>query len=188
MEDQPLINRVLAGETEAFSQLIRRHQQMAYAIAMSVVKQDADARDVVQQSFLQAYTNLAKFRGQAAFSTWLSRIIINEALRLLKRGKNVLLEEWDEEVPEASTVQNEALAQLRREDRARVIREVFALMPAREALVLQLFYLEDQSVKETAYCTGLTPNHVKVLLSRGRNRFYALCQQQSGLPNPNELL
>ena len=152
---------------------------MAYAVAMSVVKREEDAKDVVQQGFLLAYTKLAGFRGEAVFSTWLCRIVVNEALRVVRKKKNNLLEEWNESLPETTTVINEALANLRREDRARVIRQVFGLMPAREALVMQLFYLEEQSVKETAYCTGLTTNHVKVLLSRGRNRFGELCRRRA---------
>lgn len=184
MDDQHLIDRVKAGDTSAFSPLVRQHQQMAYAVAISVVKRPEDARDVVQQGFLLAYTNLNSFRGKSSFSTWLCRIVINAALGNLRRQKNTALEEWDESLPEASSVINEALPRLHREDRAQVIRRVFALMPAREALVLQLFYLEEQSVKETAFCTGLTTNHVKVLLSRGRNRFCKLCQ---GLPDWSEI-
>lgn len=180
MDDQPHINRVLAGDSSAFAPLVRRHQQTAFALAMSVVKREEDARDVVQRGFVQAYTNLSKFRGESTFTTWLCRIVINEALRVVRRRKNSPLEEWNEALPEAAPVVNEALAKLGRADRSRVIREVFALMPAREALVLQLFYLEEQSVKETAYSSGLTANHVKVLLSRGRNRFAILCQSRPG--------
>jgi RNA polymerase sigma-70 factor (ECF subfamily) len=188
VEDQAIINRVRSGETEAFSQLIRQHQQMAFAVAMSVVKQEADARDAVQQAFLQAFTGLASFKGNAAFSTWLCRIVINEALRIVRRSHKSKEAEWSGDVPDASMAVNEALANLQREDRARVIRQVFARMPPKEALVLHLFYLEDYSVKETAYCTSLTTNHVKVLLSRGRNRFYALCQHLPGQTTISEIL
>jgi RNA polymerase sigma factor (sigma-70 family) len=176
VDDQQHIDRVLGG-TSAFTPLVRRHQQTVCAVAMSVLKQEDDARDAVQQGFLLAYSNLSKFRGDASFSTWLCRIVINEALRIGRQRKNRTLEEWDEKLPEASPVVNEALANFLQADRAKIIRNFFALMPAREALVLQLFYLEEQSVKETAYCTGLTGNYVKVLLSRGRDRFYSLCQQ-----------
>ena len=188
MEDQAIIDRVRSGETEAFSQLIRLYQQMAFAIAMSVVKQEADARDAVQQGFLQAYTGLAGFKGKAAFSTWLCRIVVNEALRIARRKQHSREKEWSDVLPEAPATINEAIANLQREDRARIIREVFARMPAKEALALHLFYLEDLSVKETAYCTNFTNNHVKVLLSRGRNRFHALCQDLPGAIKISEIL
>ncbi|MEM9931731.1 MAG: sigma-70 family RNA polymerase sigma factor, partial [Bacteroidota bacterium] len=158
MDDLPIIRRVLAGETEAFSQLIRRHQQVAFALAMSVLKHEADAKDATQQGFILAFTNLAKFKGQASFSSWLNRIVINEALRILRRKQHVVLEEWDVALPAVTTVPNEALRALQQEDRRKLIREVLARMPAREALVLQLFYLEDRSIKETAYSTGLKAN------------------------------
>lgn len=161
---------------------------MAFAVAMSVVKQEADARDAVQQGFLQAFTGLAGFKGAASFSTWLCRIVINEALRIVRRSRKSREEEWSDTVPDAPDQANEALANLQREDRARLIREIFARMPPKEALVLHLFYLEDYSVKETAYCASLTTNYVKVLLSRGRNRFHALCQDLPGTTNISEIL
>jgi RNA polymerase sigma-70 factor (ECF subfamily) len=188
VNDQAIINRVRSGETEAFSQLIRRHQQMAFAVAMSVVKQEPDARDAVQQAFLQSFTGLPGFKGQATFKTWLCRIVINEALRLIRHKRNSREEEWSDTVPEAPPSVNEALANLQREDRGRFIRAVFARMPPREAMVLHLFYLEDRSIKDTAYCTDLTINHVKVLLSRGRNRFHAICQDLPGKAAISEIL
>jgi RNA polymerase sigma-70 factor (ECF subfamily) len=187
VEDQIIIDRVRSGDTEAFSQLIRWHQQMAFSVAMSVVKQEADARDAVQQGFLQAFTGLSGFRGTASFSTWLCRIVINEALRTARRTQRGKEVEWSE-APEAPPAVNEALANLQREDQARVIREVSARMPPKEALVLNLFYLQELSVKEVAYCSGLTANYVKVLLSRARNRFYALSQNLPGNTSISEIL
>jgi len=180
VDDQSIINRVRSGETEAFSQLIRRHQQMAFGVAMTVVKQEADARDAVQQGFLQAFTGLAGFKGKANFATWLCRIVINESLRIVRRNQRGKEEVCDSIPWVAPQEVNAALAILKRADQARVIREVFARMPPKEALVLHLFYLQERSVKETAYCTGMTTNYVKVLLSRGRKRFYTLCQSLPG--------
>lgn len=180
MKEQAIIDRVRSGDTEAFSHLIRRHQQVAFSVAMSVVKQEADARDAVQQGFLQAFTNLNSFRGNATFSTWLCRIVINEALRIARRNQRGKEVEVLSVPPEAPATTNLALTKLAREDQAQIIREVFALMPPKEALVLHLFYLQELSVKETAYCSGLKANHVKVLLSRGRNRFHALFQGPFG--------
>lgn len=180
--DRPIIERVLGGETEAFSQLIRRHQQLAFAVAMSVVRQEADARDVVQQAYLSAFTGLSGFRGEALFSSWLCRIVVNQALKVVRRKRP----EWLEEQPEVSGVEaavavNASLAKLRREDLRSLIRGVLLQMPPREAVVLQLFYLEEYSVKEVAASTNFTPNHVKVLLSRARKRFYHIISRQKGL-------
>ncbi len=188
MKDQTIIDRVRGGETELFSVLVRRHQQMAFSVAMSVVKQDADARDAVQQGFLQAFTGLKGFDGKAAFSTWLYRIVVNEALRALRKTQRGKAVEEMSTPPEAPSIANEALANLAKDDRARTIRKVLAQMPAKEALVLHLFYLQELSVKETAYCSGLKANHVKVLLSRGRNRFYVLCQETSDITNISDFL
>jgi len=180
--DRPIIERVLGGETEAFSALIRRHQQLAFAVAMSMVKQEADARDVVQQACVNAFTGLRHFRGEALFSTWLCRIVVNQSLKVVRRKRPEWLEEQSELAEtEATFTVNASLAKLRREDLRMLIRAVLEQMPSREAVVLQLFYLEEQSVKEVAANTGFTPNHVKVILSRARNRFYSIISQKEGL-------
>lgn len=180
--DRPIIERVLGGETEAFSVLIRRHQQLAFAMAMSMVKQETDARDVVQQAYVRAFTSLTSFRGEALFSSWLCRIVVNEALRVVRRNKPEWLEELEESSGGAENfVTNESLAKLHQDDLRKLIREVLKRMPPREALILQLFYLEEFSVKEVAANTGFTPNYVKVILSRARNRFYDIISQKKGL-------
>jgi RNA polymerase sigma-70 factor (ECF subfamily) len=176
--DRPIIERVLGGETEAFAVLIRRHQQLVFAVAMSMVKQEADARDVVQQAYVSAFTGLHCFRGEALFSTWLCRIVVNQSLKVIRRKRPEWLEEQTE-LKETETA-NASLAKLRREDLRTLIQTVLEQMPPREAVVLQLFYLEEQSVKEVAANTGFTPNHVKVLLSRARKRFYLIITRQAG--------
>ncbi len=180
--DWPIIERVLGGETEAFSVLIRRHQQLVFAMAMSMVKQEADARDVVQQAYINAFTGLRHFRGEALFSTWLCRIVVNHSLKVIRCKRPEWLEEQSEFVEtEAPFTVNASLAKLRREDLRTLIRAVLEQMPPREAVILQLFYLEEQSIKEVAANTGFTPNHVKVILSRARNRFYSIISQKEGL-------
>src|SRR5689334_6557327 len=77
--DPELVARVLAGERAAFATLVRRHNQRLYRACRAILKTDADAEDAVQAAWLKAYRHLASFRGDAAFTTWLTRIAVREA-------------------------------------------------------------------------------------------------------------
>src|SRR3954453_16951871 len=78
--DLPLVDRFRAGERAAFDELVRRHQQALWRLARRYVKNDADAADVVQQTFVRAFRGLARFRAAATVRTWMYRIAINLAL------------------------------------------------------------------------------------------------------------
>ena len=86
MDDEQVVARVLAGEKAWFEVLLRRHNQRLFRVARAIVKNDAEAEDVVQQAWLSAYSHLAQFESAARFSTWLTRIAVNEALGRLQRG------------------------------------------------------------------------------------------------------
>ncbi|TGQ26295.1 sigma-70 family RNA polymerase sigma factor, partial [Mesorhizobium sp. M00.F.Ca.ET.216.01.1.1] len=90
--DMALVRRALAREAGAFRAIIKTHNQRLYRIARGVVRNDAEAEDIVQEAYVRAFASLAAFRGDASLSTWLSRIVINEALgRLRKRKRTVAM-------------------------------------------------------------------------------------------------
>ena len=83
-EEKLLVQRIQSGETELFYQLIRPYERRAYVIALTILKNNADAEDVVQEALLKAFTHLAQFRAESRFSTWLTQIAINEARMKLR--------------------------------------------------------------------------------------------------------
>src|SRR5688572_6455078 len=86
-DDETLFARVRAGETELFAVIMRRHNQSLYRTARGILRDDGEAEDVLQQAYLSALSSNTTFRGDARLSTWLTRIVINEALaRLRKRS------------------------------------------------------------------------------------------------------
>jgi RNA polymerase sigma-70 factor (ECF subfamily) len=87
LTDEEVVMRVLAGDAALFEVLMRRHNQRLYRIARSVVRDDAEAEDVMQHAYVQAYTRLGQFEGRARFSTWLTRIAFHEALTRAKRRR-----------------------------------------------------------------------------------------------------
>jgi RNA polymerase sigma-70 factor (ECF subfamily) len=90
LEDRALVERVQAGDKEAFRTLVERHQRRAFSIAMALVRDENDARELVQEGFLRVYKNIGGFQGQSSFFTWLYRIITNLSIDLIRKpGRQV---------------------------------------------------------------------------------------------------
>lgn len=85
-----LVRRALARDPGAFRFIIKTHNQRLYRIARGVVRNDAEAEDIVQEAYMRAFASLDSFRGDASLSTWLSRIVINEALGRLRKRKRIV--------------------------------------------------------------------------------------------------
>lgn len=162
--DAELVNRVSAGEHGAFEFLMRCHNQTLYRTARSIIKDDAEAEDIVQESYLLAYRNLNQFRGDATLSTWLTRIVVNEAsgrLRKTRRRAEIIQlipeADWSESAEESpmSDLSKETLsdqpeqAALRAETRRLIEAQIDAL-PEILRTVFVLRAVEELSVEETA--------------------------------------
>jgi RNA polymerase sigma-70 factor, ECF subfamily len=87
--DHEIVRRIRAGEAALFERLMRRYNQRVYRIARSIVKDDAEAEDVMQQAYLNAYTHLDQFAERSSFSTWLTRIAVHESLARLRRRRRL---------------------------------------------------------------------------------------------------
>ncbi len=161
------IRRVLGGDRDAFRVIVCEYQDMAYSIAMSVVKDELIARDVVQHAFVRAYNKLAQFRGDAAFSTWLYKILVNEAFRMLRQqGKDKMtctdpLLDLVREYDPRDVVDDQ-------QQRQYYVNEALMRMPPNESLALRLFYLEEKSLKEVSQITSWSVENTKVILYRAR--------------------
>ncbi len=170
--EEAYIKRVIEGDVEAFRFLIRKYQHMAFTVAMSVVKDEFIAEEVVQEAFIKAFENLKKFRFQSKFSTWLYRIVVNLAFRQLKKlrfheEKISTFEAADEDSPP------DGFDSLHETERKFHINETLSLLSPKESLALRLFYLDENSIEEIINITGWTESNVKVILHRARKNFYA---------------
>src|SRR6266700_1509913 len=153
-----LARRVAAGSHEAFTVLMRRYNQRLYRVARSVLKDDAEAEDAVQEAYLLAYRAIGRFRGDARLSTWLVRIVVNEAVtRLRKRGRSAEVirldgdAEPDSEIAEAdmdeATPEQPEHAALRAETR-RLLESKIDELPDAFRVVFVLRALEERAVGE----------------------------------------
>src|SRR5579862_7540034 len=91
-----LIAAIVAGETQLYHELVRPYERSVYMMALSYMKNEADAEDVAQEAFLKAFHHLASFRAEAKFSTWLVGIALNEARSRLRRRTIVCMESLDD--------------------------------------------------------------------------------------------
>src|SRR6202012_3228218 len=97
LRDEPrMIASILAGDTHLFHELIRPYERRVYAMALSFLRNEADAEDVAQEAFLKAFRNLASFRGEAKFGTWLVSITLNEARSRIRRRNTMKMGSLDE--------------------------------------------------------------------------------------------
>src|SRR5512144_1472201 len=87
LSDEEVVTRVLAGETGLFEIIMRRHNQRLYRVARAILRNDAEAEDVMQDAYVRAYEHLGQFAGKAKFSTWLTRIAVHESLSRRRRVK-----------------------------------------------------------------------------------------------------
>lgn len=175
--DEQVVDRVRAGETALYEILMRRYNQRLYRVACAILRDTAEAEDVIQDAYVRAYQHLDQFAGRSPFSIWLTRIAVNEALRRLQlRRRSTQFENldndgedtmWDAEsnVPEGSPdpEQRASIAEL-----GRLLEEAVLDLPQQYRAVIMLRDVEELSTAETAAALDLTEDNVKVRLHRGR--------------------
>ena len=140
---------------------------MAYSIAMSVIKDEFYAEEILQVSFLKAFDKLNTFKGRSKFSTWFYRIVINESFKYVKKHKTEFVD-FVENFPEISNEINNSILKLVEDDQKYFINEALKKISSKESLVLRLFYLEENSVEEIGNITGWSASNIKVILHRAR--------------------
>lgn len=169
--DELYINKVLDGDIDAFRYFVHQYKDRAYNIAFSVLKNEFDARDAVQEAYIIAYRKLGKFRGKSKFSTWFIRIVINESLKHSKKAaveREITGNANESADPGSVDIQDK----LTRDQQKYYIDLAMKNIPSNEALALALFYMEEYSIEEIRELTGWTESNVKVILHRARKSMY----------------
>ena len=173
--DLELVTRARQGETEAFEELFRRHHRGVYRTLLGITGRPEDAEDAVQTAFLKAFQHLDQFQGASRFSTWLTRIAINEGLgKLRERGRTESLDaatddEDAEFIPRKLRAWDDDPEVLRSRAQAKelVEREILKL-PAKYRLAVLLRDIQQYSAEEAAQMLGLGVPTLKTHLLRGR--------------------
>jgi RNA polymerase sigma-70 factor, ECF subfamily len=176
-EESALIQRIVAGETQLFHELIRPYEKLVYVTILTMLKSEAEAEDGAQETMINAFRHLKSFRGEAKFSTWLVTIAMNEGRKRLRKVK--VAAETPLEVP---TDENEGdftpavltdwreipLEALERKELRKKLREAVELLPEKYREVFVLRDIEGLNQEETAAALGINVTLVKVRLHRAR--------------------
>jgi RNA polymerase sigma-70 factor, ECF subfamily len=175
--ERELIEGVLAGKKDLFYELIRPYERGVFLAAASILGNDADAEDAAQEAFLKAYRNLARFRQESKFSTWLIQIAINDAKMKLRKDRRHLYEAIDagQETSEGDymptdfadwrEIPSEALEQ---SELREALNKALSSLPEKYRTVLILRDVQQMSIAETAKALGISQENVKTRTSRAR--------------------
>jgi len=175
--DAELANRVAAGEPAAFEALMRRHNRALFRTARAILRDDSEAEDVLQEAYLQAYRGIGAFRGDAKLSTWLARIVANEALgRVRKRARRAEIVPLQ---PGASETEIEQVADqnmdetpersAQRVEMRRLLEAQIDSLPEDYRVVFVMRAIEEMSVEETAEALEIPQATVRTRLFRARS-------------------
>jgi len=162
-----LIKKIKEGDMLAFRQLVEKHKNISLSLACSILKDENKAEDVLQDVFVKVFDKIGTFNFNAAFSTWLYRIVVNTSYNELKKHKDYAnLTQVDLELGNSDV--NLALNTIKEENQKKYIQLALNKIRPDEGLILRLFYLCELKIKEIEDVTGFKSSKIKVDLHRGR--------------------
>lgn len=166
--DEEIVKKILQGEKPLYEILIHRYNQRLYRICRAILRNDVEARDVVQYTFAKGYEHLSQFEGRAKFSTWLTAIAIHEAS--LRRQRSRRFDSLDRRSSN-DTVAGPALSpeeQFTITETRQILESLIDALPEKYRVVQVMRDVEGMSVNEAAECLRISPQNVKVRLHRAR--------------------
>jgi len=176
--DGRLIKTVLSGDDEAFAELVRRHKRKVFSIVARFARNDGELDDICQEIFIKMYRNLRKYRGDAPFEHWLSKIAVNSCYDMLRKrmreGDEIRLEDLAFSLRDPSTEDipgNEAWE---------ILRHALAKLCPEDRLIITLLNLEEKSVREISALTGWSEAKVKVRAFRARKELKRILEDNNG--------
>jgi RNA polymerase sigma-70 factor (ECF subfamily) len=172
LADGDVVHRVLEGDRAAFEILVRRYNQRLFRAVRAIAGTDVDAEDALQSAWLSIYRSLSQFRGDAAFSTWATRIAVHEAMAQAR--KRPLVAEVVDSADDAAT----PVTSVDRSQLGELLERCLASIPQGNREVLVLRDVLELDTAETAACLDLTEEAVRVRLHRARAAVAALVSEQ----------
>ena len=188
LDDAELVARIRARDADAFRTVMQRYNQRLYRVARGILRNDGEAEDAVQEAYVRAFSHLADFRGESSLATWLTRIVMNEALgrlrsqrRTVERGGSAL------NASEAEIIQFPLAGKADDPERTLAQREILNLvqkitdeLPDVYRIVFMTRVIEGMSVEDTAELLGIPPETVKTRLHRARRLVREQLDKQIG--------
>jgi RNA polymerase sigma factor (sigma-70 family) len=173
ISDNEIIARVLQGEKDLYAIIVRRYNQRLYRIGMSIINDDAEVEDVMQVTYINAYEHLSKFASRSAFSTWLTRILINESLLRLRKRKLTI--DADDNIinnhvyQQHTTDTQTPFMKVLNTELKDILEKAILELPEKYRSVFIMREIENLNVAETKECLDITEANVKVRLNRAKS-------------------
>lgn len=167
MSDEEIVAKILNGEVRLYEVIIRKYNQQLYRISMSIINDDDEAEDIMQTAYLNAFRQLANFKHQSSFATWLTRILINESLLHKKRKQKlekVLTEsaytDYHDETP---------LNDLMNKELKLALEKAVSTLPEKYRMVFVMREVQGMSTNETMQALDISESNVKIRLNRAKD-------------------
>lgn len=170
-KDYIYIEKILAGDSNAYKHLVDKYKRMAYTVALKIMRNIEDAEDTTQESFIKAYQQIHTFKNESKFSTWLYTIVYRTAIFNLRK-KQIITQQINEGITEdyisdsGNVNDNELLEQ----ENIKLVKKAINNLPEIESLLITLFYINENSITEIKEITGLSKSNIKVKLYRARKK------------------
>ncbi len=182
ISDLQAIEEVNRGNREMFEVLVRRYNRRLFRVGISYLRQHEQAEDAMQNTYLKAYLHLGNFRRNASFSTWLTRIMINECLMMLRSRRSAREEMLLEEAEIQDTAAPQGATRLNLKEMKILLESAISALPPNLRMVYMLREVQHLTTDEAAACLGVSVGSVKVTLHRARERLKSmLLESAAGL-------
>ncbi len=165
-EEYNLIDRIIGGEEALYATLVDKYKSFAFTIALKVVENRGEAEEIAQDGFIKAFHYLKKFNREAKFSTWLYRIVFNTAISYKRKSKQQFQSIENSIVEYAERADSE----MEREDKKVFVEQAMKKLSEADRIAVQLYYIKEYSLEETAEMLNQNINTLKVRVHRARQR------------------
>ncbi len=175
-EEKKIIKLVKQGDISSFSILVERYQEMAFTLALSIIKNREDAEEIAQDAFVKAYKNLSSFKGKSKFSTWLYQIVYRTSLSKLRVNKpgNKSIDDLKNKELDLNIYEENRTDRI---DKKKILKSAIQQLNEDEGFLIILYYYQELTVEEIAQCTEFSVSNIKVKLFRARKNLFNIMQK-----------
>jgi RNA polymerase sigma factor (sigma-70 family) len=164
--DEEIVERIIKGEKNLYESLIRKYNLRFYRISMSIVNDDKEAEDIMQTAYINAYRQLSKFQHRSSFSTWITRILINESMlhkKRISKHKEVLMKKTDSEYDNDTPLKS-----LMNKELKTILESAVSTLPEKYRIVFVMREIQEMSTNETMEVLNIGESNVKIRLTRAK--------------------
>ncbi len=176
--DRYYINLVLSGNREAFSTIVKRHQDNVYYLSLKICGNREDAEEIAQDSFVKAFHSLSSFKGKSSFATWLYRIVYNTSMTFVRKNKLDILRLEDFPVDSVDFIRSNSMDEEAEIEYMKILLSyAMQKLDHEDRAIITMHYYQDLSHSEICTITGLSRSNIKVRLFRARKRMQEIIEK-----------